>query len=208
MKFVYIFFVFIFGVALGRWSAPHTEKNLKAGTMEEIKGIARVKFKPGKIDKWKRLTKEAIEIVRTKDKGTLQYEIFFNADETEAIVFERYRDADSAIKTIKDVNRVSEKNPNFNASFQYEATRCLLLKKLGMSVENKKCFLGLSQYPRRGQEVIKENLLISEILEKLNKASNANQFIKSDLQPVIKTLVENSVDGINVLALAIQLSIT
>ena len=42
--------------------------------MDEIKGIARVKFHPGKIEEWKRLTKEAIEIVRTKDRGTLQYE--------------------------------------------------------------------------------------------------------------------------------------
>jgi len=52
--------------------------------MDEIKGIARVKFHPGKIKEWKRLTEEAMEIVRTRDSGTLQYEIFFNEDETEA----------------------------------------------------------------------------------------------------------------------------
>ena len=65
--------------------------------MEEIKGIARVRFHPGQLDEWKRLTEQAMEIVRTKDKGTLQYEIFFNEDESEAIVFERYRDADAAL---------------------------------------------------------------------------------------------------------------
>ena len=65
--------------------------------MNEIKGIARVKFLPGKVEEWKRLTRQAMEIVRTKDTGTLQYEIFFNADETEAIIFERYRDADAAL---------------------------------------------------------------------------------------------------------------
>ena len=65
--------------------------------MKEIKGIARVKFLPGKVEEWKRLTEQAMEIVRTKDHGTLQYEIFFNADESEAIVFERYRDADAAL---------------------------------------------------------------------------------------------------------------
>ena len=43
--------------------------------MDEIKGIARVKFHPGKVEEWKRLTEEAMEIVRTKDTGTLQYEI-------------------------------------------------------------------------------------------------------------------------------------
>ena len=53
--------------------------------MDEIKGIARVKFRPGKVEEWKRLSAEAMEIVRTKDTGTLQYEIFFNEDESEAV---------------------------------------------------------------------------------------------------------------------------
>jgi quinol monooxygenase YgiN len=62
----------------------------KGDHMDEIKGIARVKFHPGKLEEWKPLTEQAMEIVRTKDSGTLQYEIFFNEDETEAMVFERY----------------------------------------------------------------------------------------------------------------------
>jgi len=66
--------------------------------MDEIKGIARVKFHPGNVEEWKRLSEEAMEIVRTKDRGTLQYEIFFNEDESEALVFERYRDADAALE--------------------------------------------------------------------------------------------------------------
>jgi quinol monooxygenase YgiN len=66
--------------------------------VDEIKGIARVKIHPGQVEAWKRLTREAMEIVRTKDRGTLQYEVFFNADETEAVVFERYRDAAAALE--------------------------------------------------------------------------------------------------------------
>jgi quinol monooxygenase YgiN len=42
--------------------------------MDAIKGIARVKFHPGKVDEFKRLLAEAMEIVRTRDSGTLQYE--------------------------------------------------------------------------------------------------------------------------------------
>ena len=76
--------------------------------MREIKGIARVKFHPGKLAEWKRLTEQALEIVRTKDRGTLQYEIFFNADETEAIVFERYRDADSALEHFANIGHLME----------------------------------------------------------------------------------------------------
>jgi quinol monooxygenase YgiN len=76
--------------------------------MNEIKGIARVKFFPGKLEEWKRLTEQAMEIVRTKDTGTLQYEIFFNADESEAIVFERYRDADAALAHFANIGHLME----------------------------------------------------------------------------------------------------
>src|SRR4029079_17775247 len=74
--------------------------------MDEIKGIARVKFHPGKVEEWKRLSREAMEIVRTKDRGTLQYEIFFNEDESEAMVFERYRDADAAIEHFANISHL------------------------------------------------------------------------------------------------------
>ena len=74
--------------------------------MDEIKGIARVKFHPGKVEEWKRLTAKAVEIVRTKDSGTLQYEIFFNEDESEAVVFERYRDADAAIEHFSNIGHL------------------------------------------------------------------------------------------------------
>jgi len=76
--------------------------------MEEIKGIAQVKFHPGKVDEWKRLSAEAMEIVRTRDRGTLQYEIFFNENESEAIVYERYRDADAAIEHFANISHLME----------------------------------------------------------------------------------------------------
>ena len=74
--------------------------------MEEIKGIARVKFHPGKAEEWKRLSAEAMEIVRTKDRGTLQYEIFLSEDESEAVVFERYRDAAAAIEHFANIGHL------------------------------------------------------------------------------------------------------
>ncbi|HZD23495.1 MAG TPA: antibiotic biosynthesis monooxygenase [Acidimicrobiia bacterium] len=76
--------------------------------MDEIKGIARVKFHPGKLDEWKRLTEQAMEIVRSKDEGTLQYEVFFNEDESEAIVYERYRDADAALAHFANISHLME----------------------------------------------------------------------------------------------------
>jgi quinol monooxygenase YgiN len=76
--------------------------------MDEIKGIARVRFRPGKLDEWKRLTEQAMEIVRSQDHGTLQYEVFFNEDESEAIVFERYRDADAALAHFANISHLME----------------------------------------------------------------------------------------------------
>jgi hypothetical protein len=41
---------------------------------------------------------QAMEIVRTKDTGTLQYDTYFNDDQSEAIVLERYRDSEALIE--------------------------------------------------------------------------------------------------------------
>jgi quinol monooxygenase YgiN len=80
----------------------------KGAALDEIKGIARVKFHPGRVEEWKRLSEKAMEIVRTSDSGTLQYEIFLNEDESEAVVFERYRDADAAIEHFSNISHLME----------------------------------------------------------------------------------------------------
>lgn len=77
--------------------------------MDEIKGIARVRLHPGKLEEWKRLTEQAMEIVRSRDPGTLQYEVFFNHDESEAIVFERYRDAEAALAHFANIGHLMER---------------------------------------------------------------------------------------------------
>jgi quinol monooxygenase YgiN len=76
--------------------------------MDEIKGIARAKIHPGRLDEYKRLCAAAMQIVRTKDRGTLQYEIFFNDDESEAITFERYRDIDAAMEHFANIGHLME----------------------------------------------------------------------------------------------------
>ena len=66
--------------------------------MSELLGIARFKFLEGKLDEFKRLSAQAMEIVRTKDSGTLQYDTYFNDDQSECIVIERYRDSEAALE--------------------------------------------------------------------------------------------------------------
>jgi len=41
------------------------------------------------------------ELVRTNDTGTLQYEMYFNRDNTECLVFERYRDSQALLDLIR-----------------------------------------------------------------------------------------------------------
>ena len=76
--------------------------------MTELLGIARFKFHEGKLDEFKRLSAEAMEIVRTKDSGTLQYDTYFNDDESECIVIERYRDSQAAIEHAANLSDLSE----------------------------------------------------------------------------------------------------
>ena len=66
--------------------------------MSELLGIARFKIHEGKLDEYKRLSAQAMEIVRTKDTGTLQYDTYFNDDQSECVVIERYRDSEAAIE--------------------------------------------------------------------------------------------------------------
>jgi quinol monooxygenase YgiN len=66
--------------------------------MSELLGIARFKFHEGKLEEFKRLSAQAMEIVRTKDSGTLQYDTYFNDDQSECVVIERYRDSEAAME--------------------------------------------------------------------------------------------------------------
>jgi quinol monooxygenase YgiN len=64
----------------------------------ELQSVVRFKFHPGKLEEFKRLSAVCMEIVRAKDPGTLQYDTFFNEDESECIVLERFRDLDALLQ--------------------------------------------------------------------------------------------------------------
>jgi quinol monooxygenase YgiN len=64
----------------------------------ELQAIVRFRFHDGDVEEFKRLSAQCMEIVRAKETGTtLQYDTFFNDDETECIVIERFRDSDALI---------------------------------------------------------------------------------------------------------------
>ena len=66
--------------------------------MSELQGIARFEFHDGQLEEFKRLAAQGMEIVRNKDTGTVQFEISFNDDQSQAIVLERYRDSEALVQ--------------------------------------------------------------------------------------------------------------
>ena len=66
--------------------------------MNEIQGIARLKIHDGKLEEFKRAASQCMQVVRTKDTGTLRYELYFNEDQTECLVLERYRDVQALLQ--------------------------------------------------------------------------------------------------------------
>jgi quinol monooxygenase YgiN len=81
---------------------------MEAGAVSEVLGIARFKFHDGKAEEYKRLSAQAMEIVRTRDSGTLQFDSYLNDDESECMIIERYRDSEAAIEHWENLRDLSE----------------------------------------------------------------------------------------------------
>jgi len=71
--------------------------------MNELQCVATLKIHDGKLDEFRRLAPKCAELVRTKDTGTLQYEFYFNSDNTECLVFERYRNSQALLDHHKNL---------------------------------------------------------------------------------------------------------
>jgi hypothetical protein len=89
----------------GGRSSVSTERRSQSATQEsgghaesELQGIGRFRFHEGELGEFKRLAAQCMEIVRAKDTGTLQYGMYFNDDQSECIVLERYRDSGALIE--------------------------------------------------------------------------------------------------------------
>ena len=74
----------------------------------ELQAIVRFRFHDGDVEEFKRLSEQCMEIVRAQDTGTLQYDTFFNDDETECIVIERFRDSDALIQHSENLAHMME----------------------------------------------------------------------------------------------------
>ena len=76
--------------------------------MTTIRSRAHFKIHPGKLDEFKRLSTQCMQRTREKDKGTRAYEIFFNNDETECVVYEEYVDSQACIDHFKNMGELAD----------------------------------------------------------------------------------------------------
>ena len=76
--------------------------------MSEIQGVGRLKFHDGKLEEFKRLSVQAMEIARAKDTGTLQYEVYLSDDQSEGIVLEWYRDSEALLEHAANLGEIGE----------------------------------------------------------------------------------------------------
>ena len=81
----------------GRWTTRRNPiaNEWRSEELSEIQRVARFKFHEGKVEEFKRLSAQFMEVVRAKDTGTLQFDIYFNDDESECVIHERYRDSEA-----------------------------------------------------------------------------------------------------------------
>ena len=71
--------------------------------MKELQVTARCKIHDGKLETFRAVAEECLRSVRERDDGTLQYDWFFNEDQTECVVRERYRDSEAVMQHIANL---------------------------------------------------------------------------------------------------------
>lgn len=71
--------------------------------MTELQITARCKINDGRLDAFRAVAEQCLRSVRQRDDGTLQYDWFFNQDQTECVVRERYRDSEAVMQHIANL---------------------------------------------------------------------------------------------------------
>ena len=76
--------------------------------MGEIMATVRIKIHEGKLDEFKRLVARSREMVRAKEPGTLQHDVFLSEDQTESFTHERYRDSEAFLEHGKNLGETMD----------------------------------------------------------------------------------------------------
>ena len=70
--------------------------------MEAIQVTARLVIHEGKLEEFKELAAQCMQLVRERDSGTLQYDWFFSDDHTECVV-QTYKDSAAVLEHIANL---------------------------------------------------------------------------------------------------------
>jgi len=71
--------------------------------MSELRVNVRLRIREGKLPQFQEIAARCMESVREKDTGTLQYDWFVNAERTECVVLETYRDSEALLEHLGHV---------------------------------------------------------------------------------------------------------
>lgn len=71
--------------------------------MNDIQVSAKLKIKPGRLEEFKKIASSCVKEVKRKDKGTIQYDWFYNDQKSECVVKERYVDSDAVLDHMANV---------------------------------------------------------------------------------------------------------
>ncbi len=65
--------------------------------MNNLQGSAFLKIHDGKLSEFKELAGQCIDSIKANEPNTMKFDWFFNADETECVIKEEYRDSDAML---------------------------------------------------------------------------------------------------------------
>jgi len=74
--------------------------------MKNIQLTAKFKIHEGKVEEFKRIAAECVTAVQKNEPGALQYDWFFNPDQTECIVRETYVDSNAVLVHMGNVGEL------------------------------------------------------------------------------------------------------
>ncbi|MCA1790251.1 MAG: antibiotic biosynthesis monooxygenase [Thioalkalivibrio sp.] len=74
--------------------------------MSQLQVTARLAIHDGKLDEFKEVAAKCMQIVRSQDSGTLQYDWFLSADQTECVVREAYRDSAAVLEHVANLGEL------------------------------------------------------------------------------------------------------
>ena len=70
-----------------------------------LTSITRFALHRGAVEDFTRLARRCVEVVRAQDTGTEHYEVFLDAERSEAVIIERYRDSQAVLDHLAHVGQ-------------------------------------------------------------------------------------------------------